>query len=563
MVRSFQKDIRKTLTQYALMPLVIIAVLGSLLGLWGWQHDVKRRSEETRLVAAEVLNTLFSDYMARIEFVAKSDACLHIDDVEKRRALYEWLYHEVNISHDNTRFYLLDTSGNILLGNYKKLPPYLQDVAMNWGIWQRALSEPQKTMVEFSPRMRSQNSDLLLARAVVDNGKVKGYWLFVLDGNYIANAINSGYLDFALVNKFDYASITTNPMLQNEKFQTLPKSFMGKNHEIASWQKHDYYITNQALTAEGFVLYSVMSVSELEARYKLAVLILLIVLGLMIPVLLYRVHKESLSRAKASDDLIDAFAALKQGDWHTKLKLDDSDFAIVAESYNHMVNSLQQLVEQNEAKAKANVVSEVRQLEAQFHPHFIFNTLENIKFMVRLNPEAAMNMIVSLSSILRYGINNLIQEVTLAEDLKYTSAYLDIMKYRFGRRLSWELDIQVDMERVWIPKLIFQPILENAIKYGESEDGSISIALKAVEKSDTLLISVVNGGLPMGKDTLQMMQELLQSENNFSVHTGIYNVHRRLRLMYGKRYGLTVHCPDIGGTVVELCLPLIKEQKRC
>ena len=150
--------------------------------------------------------------------------------------------------------------------------------------------------------------------------------------------------------------------------------------------------------------------------------------------------------------------------------LEGQDFDIVVSAYNHMVNSLQRLMAQNEARAKANAVSEIRQLEAQFHPHFIFNTLENIKFMVKLNPEAAMKMIVDLSSILRYGINNLAQQVTLTEDWQYTTRYLEIMKYRFGKRLQCEFDIRVDMDTVIIPKLIFQPILENAIKYGEGPD---------------------------------------------------------------------------------------------
>ena len=561
-MRSFQKDIRKTLTQYALIPLAVIALLGTLLGFWGWQHDVAQRSEETRLLAAEVLDKLLEDYTERIEFVAQNDAFLDVGDGEQRRALYEWLYHEVNISHDSTRFYLLDTQGNILLSNYHALPEYLQGISMHWGIWKRLQNAPSAALLEFSPRMTNQNSDLLVGRAIVREGEIKGYWLFVISGDYIANAVQSLYMDFALVNDFDYASVATNPMLRDRQFQTLPKAFYGKNHEIGHFNKDDFYITHQKLSRGNLVLYSVMSVSELEERYKLAVLILLGVLALMIPVLLFRVHQESLDRAKAADDLIDAFCALRQGDLKSKLVLDGSDFAIVAEAYNHMVNSLQQLMEQNEARAKANAVSEVRQLEAQFHPHFIFNTLENIKFMIKLDPAAAMKMIVALSSILRYGINNLIQEVPLAEDWKYTAEYLEIMQYRFGRRLSCELDMQVAMEEVWIPKLIFQPILENAIKYGEAEDGTISIKLGAYEKAGALFIRVSNGGLPITREQLRLMQGILQGEQNFSVHTGIYNVHRRLKLMYGEPYGLTITCPEGGGTMVELKLPLLKGDRK-
>ena len=557
-MHSFQQDIRKTLTQYALIPVLAIAMLGTLLGLWSWQHDVAERSVQVSATAADVLNSLLKDYSNRLDYVVENEDFYNLQqDSEHRRAVYEWLYHEVNITHDNTLFYLLDPQGRVLLSNRKNLPAYLEDTPMNWGIWQRLRKQPNKALAEFSPRMDNKNSDLLLGRAVLRQGELKGYWIFVIRGEYIVNAINSPYMDFALVNNFGYASIATNQVLQDKQFQTLPKQILGKDKQIANVNDEDFYITSTKLATGDFYLYSTMSVSALEERYQLAVGILLLVLLFMIPALIFRVRKESLNRVKAADDLIAAFRALKHGDLESKLKLEGQDFEVVVTSYNHMVNSLQKLMLQNEARAKANAVSEIRQLEAQFHPHFIFNTLENIKFMIKLNPEAAMKMIVDLSTILRYGINNLVQQVTLAEDWQYTTRYLEIMQYRFGKRLQCRFNINVDMDKVLIPKLIFQPILENAIKYGEGEDGTISIGLKVKRVEDRLLIQVTNGGPAIPVEQMAELQKLLHGTDNPTIHTGIYNVHRRLRLIYGKKYGRSITTPKSGGTVVKLNLPYI------
>lgn len=562
-MRSFQQDIRKTLTQYALIPVLVIALLGTVIGVWSWQHDVEERSVQVSDTAADVLNEILADYKARVNYVVENEDFHNTQqDAQHRRAVYEWLYHEVNITHDNTLFYLVDTQGKILLSNRKKLPAYLEDTPMIWGLWQRLRVEPDRVLVEFSPRMDNKNSDLLVARAVLRDGQLKGYWLFVISGEYIANAINSPYLDFAMVNNFGYASIATNPVLQDKQFQTLPKEMLGKNQEIANVDNGDFYITCRKLSEGEFYLYSAMSVSALEERYQLAAGILFLILLLMIPVLIFRVRKESLARAKAADDLIEAFRALKHGDLQSQLKLEGQDFDIVVSAYNHMVNSLQRLMVQNEARAKANAVSEIRQLEAQFHPHFIFNTLENIKFMVKLNPEVAMKMIVDLSSILRYGINNLAQQVTLTEDWQYTTRYLEIMKYRFGKRLQCEFDIRVDMDTVIIPKLIFQPILENAIKYGEGVDGTIHICLTVKAQEDSLLIQVANGGPAIPPEQMDSLQRLLKGKDNNTIHTGIYNVHRRLRLAYGKKYGLSIESPQAGGTVVELKLPFVCKNEK-
>lgn len=494
--------------KYALAPIFLLAVLGTGFACWSWQHDVVQRSEESRRVAAEVLDRLMLDYGQRLEYVANNEDFVNIkNNAAHRRALYEWLYHEVNIAHDGTRFFLVDRDGEILLSNYRELPAYLQSMPMDWGIWHRMTADRDRTVVEFSPRVSHRNSDLLLGRAVLRDGEIKGYWLLVISGDYLAGAISSPYMDFAMANNFAYAPVATNPVLQEGEFQALPAAFAGKNRQTVSINKADFYITSQQIGTSEFFLYSAMPVSELAARYELAAAVLLGMLSIMLPVLWYLARQESRARAKVVEEM--------------------------------------------------NTLFEMRQLEAQFHPHFIFNTLENIKFMVRLNPAAAVNMIVNLSSILRYGINNLVQEVTLAEEWQYTRSYLEIMQYRFGKRLHCAFDLQADMDRVKIPKLIFQPILENAIKYGEGLDGSINVRLGVYERAGELIISVANDGLPIPPEQLRELQTLLQGGDNPTVHTGIYNVHRRLRLMYGAKYGVTISSSEEGGTRAELRLPCL------
>lgn len=557
----FQKDIRKTLLQYALTPIFVLAILWSFVAIIIWQHDVERRSQDTRHLAAEVLYTMIQDYSFRADYVVSNELLAHGSmDIHQQRKLYEWLYHEVNIAHDGTLFYLLDGQGNVLMGNRKQLPEYLLELPRDWGVWQRMQQSRDKAVVEFSPRIVNANSDLLIGRSIWRDNKLQGYLLFVIPGAYIEKNISSTYVAFALVNEFGYASIVTNPVMQEGQFQRLTESFEGRQFEIATKRREDYYITYEDLGDTGFRLYSAMPVGELEQRYQLAAAILLVVLLIMVPLLWCRVRQESRVRIKAADDLIDAFSALKQGDWQREMVLDGPEFAVVAETYNRMVHSLQRLMKLNEARAKANAVSEVRQLEAQFNPHFLFNTLENIKFMVKLEPEAAVKMIVSLSSLLRYCINNLMQQVTLAEDWQYTMAYLDIIKYRFGHRLSCKYDVQVDLEQVYVPKLIMQPILENAIKYGEAEDGTISLQLAIYAADNMLYIKVQNAGPEIAPEKLAQLHELLHSEANSTRHIGIYNVHKRLKLLYGAGFGLSISSRPGEGTTVELRLPLVMKK---
>ena len=266
-----------------------------------------------------------------------------------------------------------------------------------------------------------------------------------------------------------------------------------------------------------------------------------------------------MGKAKSIDELVEAFAAVKTGDWTHPLNLQPSSgLAVVQEAYEHMTRSLQELMKKNEEEAKASVISEIRQLESQFNPHFLFNTLENIKFMVKLDSDAAMRMIKSLSKLLRYSINNTVRRVSLADDLAYVRGYVEIQQLRFSNRLDYRENVDPNSLTCEIPKLIFQPALENAVKYGADAKGRITISLEAELGEDMLQIHVRDRGRGMDAETFARLQALLDSEENDSVHMGVYNIHRRIRLMYGKPYGVQVKQREGGGTEVVLVLPIIR-----
>jgi len=221
-----------------------------------------------------------------------------------------------------------------------------------------------------------------------------------------------------------------------------------------------------------------------------------------------------------------------------------------------MVGSLKELMSLNEAEARANVVSELRQLESQFNPHFLFNTLENIKFMIKLEPDTASKMIVALSALLRYSINNTVRQVVLKDDLTYLDNYLVIQQARFGKRLDYQATVADEALTCLVPKLLLQPVVENAIKYGADAQGKITIRAKLQVVDKQLQVEITDKGMGIQPEQLSSLQKLLSQEANDSVHTGIYNIHRRIQLMYGSAYGLTISCPPEGGTRVSMILPV-------
>ncbi|MEG1520235.1 MAG: histidine kinase, partial [Clostridia bacterium] len=211
------------------------------------------------------------------------------------------------------------------------------------------------------------------------------------------------------------------------------------------------------------------------------------------------------------------------------------------------------LIEINNQKTKQNFLSEIKQLEMQLNPHFLFNTLENIRYSISFDPEGAKSMVVNLSEILRYSING-IQEITFGEDVEY----LKIIKARFKNNFEYKFDISEKANNIIIPKLILQPLIENSVKYGYGEKEVLSISIKAKVVDDELKIEIADNGVGIEKDKLEEINDMLQKKTNNSEHIGLYNVNRRLQLLYGEKYGLKIFSKTGFGTTIKLVMGIKK-----
>jgi two-component system sensor histidine kinase YesM len=147
-------------------------------------------------------------------------------------------------------------------------------------------------------------------------------------------------------------------------------------------------------------------------------------------------------------------------------------------------------------------------------------------------------------------------EVTIKEDMEYTQNYLEIQKYRFGNRLNYILNVPEAVKECIVPKLVIQPIIENAIKYGFKDCQHLMVEMEISLYEEQLSIVIYNNGAGIQEDTLTEIRQRLDSKTNRSEHSGLYNVNRRIHLMYGDLYGLEIMSKENEGTVVKIILPV-------
>lgn len=513
MHRYFESRLQRALAMYALVPLFVLTLLGTILLVASWRYSVVGVNDEIREQAAERLATVSDDFSrnaaASALFLGKGRDLSQWEERDKRAEAFGRLYGD--IGHTGADFYVLDEDGEVLLGSRKELPESIPAVDDDWGIWQRLHKEPYQVCLEFLPVAMGQ--DLLCGRAIVMDGEAVGYLLYDVHADYLNSLAEGKGVALVLADSLGNARLEKygEKVLDGRKIQA---DFAEADHEIIHEGKDFFYVTRTAIPfgGEEYQLYAVSPVTDLLVRYIIAAGAVLLAVLLMIPLILRSVRRESRLTVQAFDNL--------------------------------------------------TTIAELRELESQFNPHFLFNTLENIKFMVRLDPGAATEMIMALSALLRYSIAGDGRQVALQEDLKYLESYMKIQKYRFGSRLDFQADVDTAARQVPVPKLMFQPLLENAIKYGENAEGNLRIMFQVKRQDNTLQILVKDAGGGIEKDRLAQLNELLKSSENNSRHKGLFNVQRRLQLLYGENCGLSINCPAEGGTEIRLHLPILKKESQ-
>ena len=173
--------------------------------------------------------------------------------------------------------------------------------------------------------------------------------------------------------------------------------------------------------------------------------------------------------------------------------------------------------------------SELKALQSQINPHFLFNVLNTMTSLIRTNPEKAREVIIDLSNYLRYNLDNNVKSVELIKELNQVDTYIKIEKVRFGDKLNILYDVDESLYNFQIPSLIIQPLVENSIKHGilkKRDNGCVKIIIKKIDKD--IEITIEDDGVGIEQSIIDNLDKQIKE------NIGLKNVHQRLKLLYGE-----------------------------
>ncbi len=262
--------------------------------------------------------------------------------------------------------------------------------------------------------------------------------------------------------------------------------------------------------------------------------------------------------------LVEAFGKAEEGDLRYRIAVpDNAPFYAVYSNYNRMMERMETYVE-NELKQKLLVSrANLKQLQAQINPHFMYNSYYVLyRLLKKGDLENAVLLAEHLGKFYQYITRNADDEKRLYEEVAHARVYAAIQQYRFRENLTYDIpDPPQAIAQVYVPRLILQPILENAFKYAYEtgdETGAMRLRIRYVVCADGFDILIENSG-KMEEETLQNIRRILQTDSAESETTALVNIQRRLSIYYGETSGLRVDRSTLGG--LRVCMHICQESE--
>ncbi len=331
-----------------------------------------------------------------------------------------------------------------------------------------------------------------------------------------------------------------------------------RNWDTATYGGRKLLMHHQAIGSTGLKLISLIPMNSVlynitNLRNQMLVILLAIsIVGYLVAMYVARLSTNRIVK------LIRNMRKVQEGEFTTYMKPSGQDeIGELVQNFNYMTTRIKQLVDEQFESGKALKNAELRTLQSQINPHFLYNSLDVINIMAieRQAPDIS-GMVKALTKFYKLGLNRGKDLVTLREETEHIRAYVEIQNIRYDESIRLVLDVPDELMGCAILKLTLQPLVENAILHGilEKKEKQGTIRISAEKRGDAVRVTVADDGVGIREKRLPAPQWADESDDDLHGF-GIRNVHERIRLSFGDPYGLRLHSEPGKGTQAVVTIP--------
>ena len=449
---------------------------------------------------------------------------------------------------------------NIVNSGDDELTEYIDIQSLDW--YQAAMSSESGIAISSSHVQNAIKSSykwvITLSRALYNQQTGKREGVFFVDLNYSSisdlcknnNIGNKGYI-FILDAQ---GNVIYHPKqqlmyggLKTEKIDEIMEC--DSDYLISEEGEEDKIYTISRSKKTGWIVVGAMNTSELLKDNKQVQILAVILISSLL----------SREITKPIRQLRDSMSMVEEGEFE-KANVDittENEIGSLSKSFNVMTERIHTLMDQNVYEQKQKRKIELRALQAQINPHFLYNTLDSIIWMSEAGRnEEVVEMTSALARLLRQSISNDQELVAVEKEIDYVRSYLTIQKMRYQDKLEYSIDIDPEIRFVEIVKLTLQPLVENAIYHGlKYKESKGNLDIRGFADGKDAVITIRDDGIGMEEQTLAHIFDETEKEHK-SNGVGVSNVQKRLQLYFGPEYGISYESKRGEGTMAIVRIPL-------
>jgi two-component system, sensor histidine kinase YesM len=439
--------------------------------------------------------------------------------------------------------------------------------------YKNALESPEKIQLISNPigrNLKNQysyqvNNVLSLAKAIVNplTNEVAGVILIDLKLDFIKNVIESikiGKSGFIFIMDKD-GNVVYSPV--NSTVYHIHPSWIAEKKsppiekEIDSHKFQIIYNTIPDIDWKIVGVFSLDETTEVVSKvqgFTLIIAIVTLLIGSMISLFFASTITNPVKK------LMDLMGKVEEGrfDLRFHAKYED-EIGQLGNSYNKMIQKVEKLIELVYQEQKSKREAELKILQAQIKPHFLYNTLDTIQWMAQeYKAYKIVELVNALTTLFRIGLNKGNEFISVEEEIEHVKSYLIIQMTRYESKIEYEIQIDEAVKKYQVLKLTLQPLVENAIYHGiRNKRGKGKITISIRQKNDALELSVHDTGIGIEKEHLQELNHSLETmSDERKKGYGLFNVNERIKLTHGSQFGITVESKYQVGTTIIALLPI-------